>query len=110
MMTLEERNRLAESIVDQGGVWLLPFNGRTVEVRPIAVVVTWTGKSDVRVMAINGKPFVQKVDWGEGICKTRTAYKYGVLHHLEIRPIHARIGDFSGHRCPRSGAPAKTTV
>ncbi len=25
MMTLEERNKLAEAIVDQGGVWLLPF-------------------------------------------------------------------------------------
>jgi len=93
MMTLEERNRLAESIVDQGGVWLLPFNGRTVEVRPIAVVVTWTGKSDVRVMAINGKPFVQKVDWGEGICKTRTAYKYVSPEQLKsVTPDKEGVG------------------
>ena len=75
MMTLEERNRLAESIVDQGGVWQLPFNGRNVEVEPVTTVPNWTGRTLVKVMAVEGKPFVHKVDWGEGICRTRSAYK-----------------------------------
>lgn len=82
-LTLEERNKLAETIVETGGVWLLPFNGRNVEVKPIGVVVTWTGRSFVKVMAIKGKPFVQKTDWGEGICRSKTAYKNVFPEQLE---------------------------
>jgi len=83
MMTLEERNKLAEAIVDQGGVWLLPFNGRKVKVEPIAAVVNWTGRTYVKVKAIEGKPFVQKDDYGEGVFRSMTAYKNVYPEQLE---------------------------
>lgn len=92
-LTLEERNKLAEKIVETGGVWLLPFNGRNVEVRPIATVPNWTGRTLVKVRAVEGKPFVQKVDWGEGICRTRTPYKNVYPERLEtVTPDKEGVG------------------
>ena len=83
MMTLEERNKLAETIVETGGVWLLPFNGRKLEVKPIATVPNWTGRTFVHVRAIEGKPFVQKDNYGEGVFRSKTAYKNVFPEQLE---------------------------
>ena len=82
-MTLEERNKLAETIVETGGVWLLPFNGRKLEVKPIATVPNWTGRTFVHVRAIEGKPFVQKDNYGEGSFRSMTAYKNVFPEQLE---------------------------
>lgn len=83
MMTLEERNRLAEAIVEQGGIWLLPFNGRKMEVTPVGAYKLFTGRAIVKVKAIKGKPFVQKDDYGEGRFITKTAYKNAFPEQLE---------------------------
>lgn len=94
MMTLEERNKLAETIVETGGVWLLPFNGRKVEVKPIETVKLWGGRLAVHIMAIKGKPFVQKTDWGEGICRSKTAYKNAFPEQLEtVTQEEATVSD-----------------
>lgn len=93
MMTLEERNKLAEKIVETGGVWLLPFNGRKVEVKPIATVQNWTGRTLVKVRAIKGKPFVQKDNYGEGSFRSRTAYKNVFPEQLEtVTPDKEGVG------------------
>jgi len=83
MMTLEESNKLAEKIVETGGVWILPFNDRRVKVEPIAAYKLWTGKTIVKVRAIEGKPFVQKDDYGEGSFRSMTAYKNVYPEQLE---------------------------
>lgn len=83
MMTPGESNKLAETIVETGGVWLLPFVNRKVEVKPIATVKLWTGWTVVHVKAIEGKPFVQKDNYGEGSFRSRTAYKNVFPEQLE---------------------------
>ena len=83
MMTLVERNKLAETIVETGGVWLLPFNGRKIKVKPIATVPNWTGRTFVHIKALEGKPFVQKDDYGEGIFRSMTAFKNVYPEQLE---------------------------
>ena len=93
-LTLEERNKLAETIVETGGVWLLPFNGRKVEVEPIATVPNWTGRTFVHIKALEGKPFVQKDDYGEGIFRSMTAYKTVYPEQLEtVTPDKATVSD-----------------
>ena len=37
MMTLEEKDKLAKTIAETGGVWLLPYMGRKVEVKPVTI-------------------------------------------------------------------------
>ena len=83
MMTLEERNKLAEKIVEQGGVWLLPFNGRKVEVEPIETVKLWGGRIAVHTRSVEGKPFVIKDDFGEGTIRTKTRHKTVYPEQLE---------------------------
>ena len=92
MMTLEEKDKLAKTIAETGGVWLLPFNGRKVEVVPIAAYKLWTGKTVVKVRAVEGKPFVQKDDYGEGSFRSRTAYKNVFPEQLEtVTPDKATV-------------------
>ena len=94
MMTLEERNKLAETIVETGGVWILPFNDRRVEVEPIAAVPNWTKRTYVVVKAVEGKPFVQKDDYGEGSFRSRTAYKNAFTEQLEtVTQEEATVSD-----------------
>lgn len=94
MMILEERNKLVETIVETGGVWILPFNGRKVKVEPIAAVKLWTGLTVVRVRAIEGKPFVQKDDYGEGSFRSMTAYKNAFPEQLEtVTPEKATVSN-----------------
>ena len=94
MMTPEESNKLAETIVETGGVWLLPFNGRKVEVVPIAAYKLWTGKTVVKVRAVEGKPFVQKDDYGEGSFRSMTAYKNVYPEQLEtVTQEEATVSD-----------------
>ena len=73
-LTLEDRSKLAETIVETGGVWLLLFNNRHVKVEPIAVVRSWTGQTLVNVRALYGKSFFLKDNYGEGSFRIRTAY------------------------------------
>ena len=82
-LSLEERNKLAEKIVQTGGVWILPFNGRKVEVVPIAAFKLFTGITAVKVKAIKGKPFVQKDFYGEGTFRSKSAYKSVFPEQLE---------------------------
>lgn len=94
MMSLDERNKLAETIVETGGVWLLPFNGRKIEVKPIAAVPNWTGRTFVHVKAVEGNPFVQKDDYGEGSFRSRTAYKNVFPEQLEtVTQEEATVSD-----------------
>ena len=93
-MTPEESNKLAETIVETGGVWLLPFNGRKIEVKPIAAVPNWTGRTFVHVKAVKGKPFVQKDDYGEGSFRSMTAYKNVYPEQLEtVTQEEATVSD-----------------
>lgn len=92
-LTLEERNKLAETIVETGGIWLLPFNDRRVKVEPIASYKLWTGKTVVKVRAVEGRPFVQKDNYGEGIFRSRTAYKNVYPEQLEtVTPDKEGVG------------------
>lgn len=76
MMTLEERNKLAETIVETGGVWLLPYGKQLIKVTPCWTDKLCGGRTAVRVMAVKGKPFVQKYDSGEGFaCKFKSMFK-----------------------------------
>jgi glycine/D-amino acid oxidase-like deaminating enzyme len=95
MTTLQESNKLAETIVDAGGVWLLlrPNASRHIEVEPIAVDKLWTGRMVVHVRAIEGKPFVRKDNYGEGYFRTRTAYKHVFPEQLKaITPDKEVVG------------------
>ena len=82
-LTLEERNKLAETIVETGGVWILPFNGRKVKVKPIETVKLWGGRLAVHTVAVEGKPFVQKDDYGEGCFITKSKHKTVYPEQLE---------------------------
>lgn len=67
-MTLEERNKLAETIAETGGVWRIsrPYSEGYIEVIPVVAIKSWTGRTSVYVIAIKGKPFREKVEVGEG--------------------------------------------
>ena len=94
MMTLEEKDKLAKTIAETGGVWLLPFNGRKVDVGPIAAYKVWTRKTVVKVRPEDGKPLVQKVDKGVGTFRSRTAYKNVFPEQLEtVTPDKATVSD-----------------
>ena len=93
MMTLEERNKLAETIVETGGVWLLPFNGRNVEVEPIETVKLWGGRLAIHTVAVEDKPFVQKDDYGEGCFITKSKHKTVYPEQLEtVTPDKEGVG------------------
>jgi len=93
MITLEESNKLAETIVEKGGVWLLLFNNRKLEVEPIAAVKLWTGRTVVYVRAVEGKPFILKDDYGEGSFRIRTAYLNVYPEKLEtVTPDKEGVG------------------
>ena len=92
-LTLEERNKLAEKIVETGGVWILPFNGRKVEVKPIETVKLWGGRLAVHTVAVEDKPFVQKDDYGEGCFITKSKHKTVYPEQLEtVTPDKEGVG------------------
>ena len=91
-LTLEERNKLAEKIVETGGVWLLPFNGRNVEVKPVTIQAR--GRTVVFVKALEGKPFHQKDEYGEGrVRRYWSEFKWVYPEQLEtVTPEKEGVG------------------
>ncbi|HPR35834.1 MAG TPA: hypothetical protein PKY64_09195 [Anaerolineaceae bacterium] len=95
MMTLEERNKLAEAIVETGGVWLLPRPDRAggcIEVQPLRFNL-WMGRASVLVMATTGKPFRPSIECGEGRwCRVGSKYKWVFPEYLEPVDIKEGVG------------------
>jgi len=82
MMTLEEKDKLAKTIAETGGVWLLPYMGRKVEVKPVTIQAR--GRMVVFVKALKGKPFHQKDEYGEGrVRRYWSEYKWVFPEQLE---------------------------
>lgn len=83
MMTNEESCKLAETILKTGGVWLLPYGERKVEVKPITITARGFGMV-VFVKALEGKPFHQKDEYEEGFVRRyQSEYKWVRPEQLE---------------------------
>ncbi len=93
MMTLEEKDKLAKTIAETGGVWLLPYMGRKVEVKPVTIQAR--GRMVVFVKALKGKPFHQKDEYGEGrVRRYWSEYKWVFPEQLEtVTPDKATVSD-----------------
>lgn len=65
-LPLEESNALAAKIVEIGGIWLIGESPYQVEVSPIGTIKSWDSRILVTVKALKGKPWREKVDFGEG--------------------------------------------
>lgn len=65
-LPLEESNALATKIVEIGGTWLIGESPYQVEVTPIGATKSWDSRTLVTVKALKGKPWREKVDFGEG--------------------------------------------
>lgn len=97
MMTLEERNKLAETIVATSDIWLLrkPYGEGYIDVLPLRLVEhPWTDRIALQVMAVKGKPFREKVEVSEGRNRwIGTRYKTVFPEYLEpVTPDKEGIG------------------
>ena len=82
ILSLEESNKLAETIMESGEIWLLPYGKQKVEVEP--VMIQMRGRMAVFVKAVEGSPFYQKDKFDGGrVFKYRSAYKWVYPEQLE---------------------------
>lgn len=79
-----ESNHLAVDIFEQGGVW--KTNNDTCKVQIYGMSVLQNGIIVLKVFALEGKPFVEKIDYGDGRTFTRKS-EYTTRFPRNLTPI-----------------------
>lgn len=82
-MSRLESNHLAVDIFEQGGIWKVENAGRKLLVEIVGLRVAELGMIVLDIRALEGKPFMRTIDYGDGYKKRfRSEYSSRLPEYL----------------------------